>query len=60
MQRFKNILCVVNADLEDNTVLEQAVKLTENNQASLTVVSVIDEISPNITLLGKCLKAVEY
>jgi len=50
MQRFKNILCVVSTDLKDNTALEHAVKLAENNQASITVVEVIDEIPPNTNL----------
>ncbi|MEH6468211.1 MAG: universal stress protein [Porticoccus sp.] len=54
MQRFKNILCVVSTGLKDNAALEQAVKLAENNQASLTVVEVIDEIPPN-TLLERIL-----
>ncbi len=50
MQRFKNIFCVVSADLKDNSALERAVKLAENNQASLTVVVVIDEMPLNIKL----------
>jgi len=55
MQRFKNILCVVSGNLKDNTALEHAVKLAENNQASLTVVDVIDEIPPNTKLLERIL-----
>jgi len=47
MQRFKNILCVISTDATDNGVLDHAVKLALNNQASLTVVEVIDEIPPN-------------
>jgi len=44
MNRFKNILCVVNTDLKHDTSLEHAVKLAESNQANLTVISVIDNI----------------
>ena len=43
MQRFKNILCVVNTELNDTSALEHAAKLAANNQASLTVVEVIDQ-----------------
>jgi len=50
MQRFKNILCVVRTDAKHNAALEHAVKLAENNQASLTVVEIIDEIPPNTKL----------
>lgn len=38
MQRFKNILCVVETDGECFPALERAVTLAENNQASLTVI----------------------
>jgi universal stress protein E len=53
MQRFKNILCVVSATLKDNVALKHAAELAENNQASLTVVEVIDEIPPNTKLLKR-------
>ena len=43
MQRFKNILCVVGTELKSSSALERAVTLAENNQASLTVVEVIDD-----------------
>lgn len=55
MRRFKNILCVVGPELKDNVALEHAAKLAENNQASLTVVELIDEIPPNIKLLERIL-----
>ncbi len=57
MQRFKNILCVVSVDQKDNAALEHAAKLAENNQASLTVVEVIDEIPPNTKLLDRVLSS---
>ena len=59
MQRFKNILCVVNTKLNDTSALEHAAKLAANNQASLTVVEVIDEIPPNTTLLERTLSPVD-
>lgn len=55
MQRFKNILCVVVPDADNEAVLERAVALAENNQARLTVVEVIDEISPDLTGLDPSL-----
>jgi nucleotide-binding universal stress UspA family protein len=44
MQHFKSILCVVDNGSRDNATLEQAAKLAENHQASLTVIEVIDQI----------------
>ncbi len=45
MKRFKNILFVADADLKCRDALVRAVTLAENNQANLTVVSVMDELS---------------
>ena len=59
MRRFKNILCVVNTELNDASVLEHAVKLAVNNHAQLTVVEVIDEIPPNTTLLERTLSPID-
>jgi len=59
MQRFKNILCVVNTDRNDTSALEHAAKLAANNQAYLTVIEVIDEISPNTKLFGRTLSPVD-
>ena len=59
MQRFKNIICVVNTELNDISALEHAAKLAANNQAILTVVEVIDEIPPNTTLLERTLSPVD-
>jgi len=44
MKRFKNILFVADAELQCRDALARAVTLVENNQANLTVVSVIDEL----------------
>jgi len=44
VKRFKNILCVVETGEAVMPALERAVVLAENNQASLTVVHVIDRI----------------
>lgn len=44
MKRFKNILLVVDPELKAEAVLERAVALAENNQARLTVISVIEAI----------------
>jgi universal stress protein E len=59
MKRFKNILCVVNTDLKDNAALEHAAKLAEKNQASLTVIEVIDDILPNTTLYERTLSSAD-
>ena len=59
MQRFKNILCVVNTEMNDASALEHAVKLAANNNAQLTVVEVIDEIPPDTTLLERTLSAID-
>jgi nucleotide-binding universal stress UspA family protein len=55
MQRFKNILCVIGTESNDSAALEYAVKLAENNQATLSVVEVVDEIPPNTKLLERVL-----
>jgi len=55
MQRFKNILCVVASNFTNEVALERAATLANNNQASLTVVTVIDEIPPDTTLLDRTL-----
>ncbi len=60
MHRFKNILCVFNTHLKNNAALEQAVKLAENIHANLTVVVVIDEISPNSKVLENVLSLEDF
>lgn len=59
MKRFKNILCIVNTDTQDTTAVEHAVKLAERNQASLTVVEVIDEVPPNTTLFERTMSSID-
>ena len=59
MQRFKNILCVVNTDMQNNVAVEHAVKLAEKNQVGLTVVEVIDKIVPNTTLYERIMSPVD-
>ena len=48
MKRFKKILFVADSTQQDNYALEQAVKLAENNQATLTVVEVVECITCGI------------
>jgi len=44
MKRFKNILFVADAELKGGDALDRAVILAENNQAHLTVVSIIEDL----------------
>ena len=44
MQRFKDILFVVTADVSPDIAFQRAVELADQNQARLTVVEVIDEV----------------
>ena len=48
MKRFKNILCVVAPGKAAGPALERAVTLAENNQASLTVVDVVERVTAGI------------
>ena len=50
MQRFKNVLYVSVFDSVGKAALERAVTLANNNQASLTVVEVIDKLPANVML----------
>jgi Universal stress protein family len=50
MKRFKDILCVAAPGAECKPVLERAVTLAENNQASLTVVEVTERITAGIRM----------
>jgi nucleotide-binding universal stress UspA family protein len=43
MQRFKNILVVIDPQNESRAVIERAVDLARRNQAHITLVSIIDE-----------------
>ncbi len=44
MKRFKNILFVADTELNGGDAFERAVTLAENNQAQLTVVSILEEL----------------
>lgn len=48
MKRFNNILCVVEPGKECKPALERAVTLADNNQARLTVITVVPSISAGI------------
>ncbi len=48
MKRFKDILCVVEPDKIFKPALERAVTLAENNQANLTVVDVVAQVTAGI------------
>ena len=49
MQRFKNILVVVDEKTENRAVVEQAVTLAQRNQARLTVVNIVKELPRQVT-----------
>lgn len=46
MQRFNNILCVIEAEAEQRWVLERAVALAQSQQARLTVLTVLEPVPP--------------
>jgi len=50
MQRFKNILCVIEHGEASRPALDRAIELSENNQASLTVVDVIPRVPSGKTM----------
>ncbi len=60
MQRFKNILCVVVPDAENEAALERAAALSENNQARLMVVEVTDKIPPDLKLVDRTLFSEDF
>ncbi len=45
MKRFKNILYVLNLEKTHKSVMERVVTLAENNQARLTVVSILEPVT---------------
>lgn len=53
MQRFKNILCVVEPEDGNRMLLERAVTLAERNHADLTVISIIPELSINLKMFDE-------
>lgn len=50
MKRFKDILCVMEMGEACELALERAVTLAENNQASLTVVNVVERVPAGIAI----------
>ena len=50
MQRFKNILLVIDKRVASKSALEQAVALCKRNQAHLTVVDIVEDLSPEAEL----------
>lgn len=48
MNRFKNILCVVESEKASTSALERAVSLAESNQANLTVIDIAPSIAAGI------------
>lgn len=48
MQRFNNILCVVEHAQASKPALDRAVRLAENNQANLSVVDVVPRVTAGI------------
>jgi len=48
MKRFKNILCVIDRRQPVDGVLQRAVSLAENNQATLSVVSIVPQMTAGI------------
>jgi nucleotide-binding universal stress UspA family protein len=51
MQRFKNILVVIDGKTENDVALEQAVALSQRNQALLTVANVVEEVPHGVHML---------
>ena len=60
MQRIKSILYVATSGPVSDAALEQAVALAGNNQASLTVIGVIDKIPANLNLKTRALSPEDY
>jgi len=52
MKRFNNILCVVTPGAGRKPALESAATLAENNQASLTVIDVVERVPVGIIMPG--------
>ena len=48
MQRFKDILCVLETMEPCKPVMEHAVTLAENNQTNLTAVDIVEHVTAGI------------
>jgi hypothetical protein len=51
MERFKNILLLLNQEAGSGSILQRATTLAKNNRARLTVVDIIEELPSNIRML---------
>lgn len=49
MKRFKNILVVINSKVDNDALFDQALTLAKNNDAAITVIDVIEDISSEKT-----------
>ena len=52
MKRFKNILCMMERQADSQYAIKRAVALAENNQASVTVATVIERVPAGIQISG--------
>jgi universal stress protein E len=52
MQRFKNILLVINDEHNSQAALDQAIALSKRNQARLTVIDPIEDIPRDVGLVA--------
>jgi len=50
MERFSNILLLADTGLEDSNALKRALALANSNQASLTLVDVVDSVPAEMQL----------
>jgi nucleotide-binding universal stress UspA family protein len=50
MKRFSNILLIADAGADHSTALKRAVALAKNNQASLTLLDIVDSIPPELQM----------
>lgn len=50
MKRFKNILCMMERQATSQCAIERAVALAENNQASVTVATVIERVPAGVKI----------
>lgn len=57
MKRFKNILCVADSKQDNNFALHKATKLTQSNQARLTVIEVVEDITSDASFFEKIMSA---
>ena len=59
MKRFSNVLLIADAALESSEAMERAVAFALNNQASLTLVDIVDDVSAEMQLAATALSGEE-